>query len=343
MPIKTYAQAIQEATDQCMLEDSTVMLIGEGSLDPSGIFGTTKGLKDKYPTRIFDSPLSEAAITGAVIGAAISGMRPIHVHQRADFSLLAVDPISTAAKWYSTFGKPCPLVISMVIGRGWGQGSTHSQSPQNLFASLPGLKVVMPTSPYDAKGMMISAIHDNNPVIVLHHRWLLDITGEVPEESYTVPLDQAEVVKQGSDVTLVGTSYTTLECLRASEILETYGVSAEVIDLRSVAPVDFVTIRKSLNKTGRLICVDTSHKTNSVSESIVARLVEDSFDKFKCAPVVLGSKDYPQPTSHFLTKDYYASVDDICSAASNMFGIIHVPVESTEPHDVPHKNYSITF
>lgn len=338
----TYSQAIQEALDQCMSEDSNVLLIGEGV--PHGVFGTTKSLKDKYDNRVFDSPLSENAITGIAIGASISGMRVVHVHQRADFTFLAMDQIfNNAAKWFSTFGKPCPIVIRMIVGRGWGQGPTHSQSIQAIYAAIPGLKVIMPTTPYDAKGMMIAAIRDNNPVIILEHRWLFDMVGEVPEEIYEVPLDKAKVVCEGTDITIVGTSYATIDALRTAEILNTYGISAEVIDLRSIAPIDLVTIRKSLNKTGRLVVVDTAHKTGSVSEGIVARLVEDSFSKFKCAPVVLGNKDYPQPTSHFLTKDYYASVDDICKAASEMFNIIHVPVESTEPHDKPHKNYSITF
>ena len=292
---------------------------------------------------MFDSPLSESGVTGICVGAATANLRPVMIYQRADFSLLALDPISTAAKWYSTFGQACPIVLLMVVGRGWGQGSTHSFSPQSLYATIPGLKIVMPSNAYDARGMMVAAIRDNNPVIMLCHRWLLDTVSDVPDHSYTVPLDRAKVIREGRDITIVGMSYSTIEVERAADILETYGIYAETIDLRSIAPLDLTTIRKSLNKTGRLVVVDTSHKTGSISEGIVARLVEDSFESFRCAPVVLGSKDYPQPTSHYLTKDYYASVDDICVAASDMFNIVHVPVESNQPHDVPNKNYSITF
>jgi pyruvate dehydrogenase E1 component beta subunit len=338
----TYSQAINEAFDQCLTEDSNVVLVGEGV--PDGVFGMTKDLKTKHESRVFDSPLSENGITGAVIGAAISGMRPVMIHQRQDFMLLSADQlINNAAKWYSTFGKPCPLVVMAVQGRGWGNGPTHTANYQNLFASIPGLKVISPTSPYDAKGMMISAIRDNNPVIMLCHRWLLDTVGEVPAEMHEVPLDRAKVIREGTDVTIVGISYTVLDSLNAAKLAENHNISVEVIDLRSIAPLDIPTIVQSVKKTGRLILADTSHKTGSVGAEIIRQVLEHCFNDLKYQPILLGSKDYPQPTSHYLTKDFYVSSGDILNACLRSLEKAEVEFEIAEPHDVPNKNYSVTF
>jgi pyruvate dehydrogenase E1 component beta subunit len=344
MPIKTYTQAINEALDQSLTEDKNVLVIGEGSLDPSGIFGTTKDLQSKHPTRVFDSPLSENGVTGFCIGAAISGLRPVMVHQRADFSLLAMDQIiNNAAKWFSTFGKPCPIVIRMIIGRGWGQGPTHSQSLQSLYAAIPGLKVVMPTSPYDMKGMLIAAIRDPNPVIVLEHRWLFDMVGEVPKESYTVPLDKAKVVREGTDVTVVGFSYATVDALHAAELGSRLGISIEVVDARSCSPIDFETIRDSVCKTERLVIVDTTNKSASLGNLIISQLCQDYWIPTLDAPVILAPPDHPQPTSHFLTKDFYPTAHGVLNTCLKMLHRPPVEVTDFSGHDVPHKNYSITF
>lgn len=343
MSIKTYAQAINEATDQLLASDNNVIVIGEGV--PDGIFGSTKGLKEKYPLRVWDSPISEAAVTGVVIGAATNGLRPIQVHQRCDFMTLSFDQIcNNSAKWFSIFGKSCPLVARGILGRGWGQGQTHSQSFQSLFAAIPGLKVVMPSSPADAKGMLIAAVRDNNPVIILEHRWLFDMVGEVPEEMYEVPLDKAKVVKQGADITIVGVSYATVEALRAAEILEKeFGVSAEVIDLRSCSPIDYETIENSLGKTEKFLFVDTGHKQGSIGHEIVSTLLEDTFYWFS-ALRILGTKNYPQPTSHFLTKDYYPTVEQIVNGCLELMDVDADYVDdSKQPHDIPNKNYSTTF
>lgn len=338
----SYTQAINEAIDQCLAEDSNVILIGEGV--PDGIFGSTKDLQIKHPTRVFDSPLSENGVTGFCIGAAISGMHPVMVHQRADFSLLAMDQIvNNAAKWYSTFGQSCPLVIRMIVGRGWGQGPTHSQSLQSIFAAIPGLKVIMPTTPYDAKGMLIAAVRDPNPVIILEHRWLFDTIGEVPDGTYTVPLDKAKVVREGTDVTIVATSYAVIDALNAAKTAENHNISAEVIDLRSIAPLDIQTITQSVKKTGRLVISDTSHKTGSIGAEIIRQVLEHCFNDLKHQPILLGSKDYPQPTSHYLTKDFYVSSGDIVNACLRSLEKAEVDFEIAEQHDVPNKNYSVTF
>ena len=260
----TYAAALLEGQDQCLESDPSVYVIGLGVPDPTGIFGTTKGLQDKYgESRVLDMPLAENAMTGVAIGSAIVGMRPVMTHQRVDFALVAMEQIvNQAAKWHYMFDGQVnvPLVIRMIIGRGWGQGPQHSQSLQAMFAHVPGLKVVMPATPYDAKGLMISAIEDNNPVIVLEHRWLYGISDVVPAESYCVPLDKAHVMREGSDVTIVGLSYMSLESLRAAELLADRGISAEVIDLRSLRPLDEETILTSVRKTGNLLMADTGHK-----------------------------------------------------------------------------------
>lgn len=342
MPIKTYAAAINEALDQCMTEDKNVLIVGEGV--PDGIFGSTKGLQEKFSNQVFDSPIAESSTTGVVVGLAISGLRPVHVHQRCDFLTISADQlISNSAKWFSIFGKPCPLVVLATIGRGWGNGQTHTQNFSAMFAAIPGLKVISPTTARDIKGMMISAIRDNNPVIVLCHRWLYNLESEVPLEMYETEF-KANVVKQGSDVTLVGISYTTLDCVKAAEYLqEHYNIEAEVIDLRTIAPLDIETIEISVKKTGKLIATDTAHKTGSIAECLVSRIVESCFYDLLKPPVVLGSKNYPQPTSHFLTEDYYVRYGDIVNEVLKMYGIKEEIFVYEGEHDVPHKNYSITF
>ena len=227
-----YFQAIHEALDLCLEKDSSVYVMGLGVPDPKGVFGTTVGLQKKFGEgRVMDMPTSENAMTGVAIGAALTGMRPVLVHQRIDFALLAMDQmVSQAAKWHYMFGGKMnvPIVIRMLVGRGWGQGPQHSQSLQAWFAHIPGLKVVMPATPFDAKGMLIASIEDNNPVIFIEHRWLHGVADAVPEAYYTVPIGKARVMRSGTDVTIVGTSYMALESLRAADILKDEGVSAEV-------------------------------------------------------------------------------------------------------------------
>src|SRR5439155_14037220 len=225
-----FFQAINEALDLCMASDPAVYLMGLGVPDPKGIFGTTLGLKEKYgPARVLDMPTSENGMTGVAIGSALVGMRPVMVHQRIEFALLAVEQIvNQAAKWHYMFAGQMrvPMVIRLVIGRGWGQGPQHSQSLQSWFAHIPGLKVVMPASPYDAKGLLISSVEDNNPVIFLEHRWLHNTFGAVPEGVYRVPLGKARVLRSGKDLSFVAISYMVLEALRAAEILARFGIQA---------------------------------------------------------------------------------------------------------------------
>ncbi|MBO05614.1 MAG: alpha-ketoacid dehydrogenase subunit beta, partial [Parcubacteria group bacterium] len=260
----TYAQALLEATQQSMEKDSEVILIGEGVPDVKSIFGTTAGLMENFGNkRVFDMPLSENGLTGICIGAAISGMRLIMVHQRIDFTLLAMDQlINNAAKWHYLFNgqKSVPLVVRMIVGRGWGQGAQHSQSLQALFAHIPGLKVVMPSMPYDAKGMLISAIEDNNPVIFIEHRWLFHIKEHVPEEPYRVPLDKSKTIREGKHVTIAAISYMVIEAMHVADYLEKHGIHVTVISVHALNPLDVEPVLESVQKTGYLVVLDTACK-----------------------------------------------------------------------------------
>jgi pyruvate/2-oxoglutarate/acetoin dehydrogenase E1 component len=276
--ILSYTDALREATDQEMERDPSVFVMGLGVDDPKAILGTTKGLTEKYgPERIFDTPLSEDGMTGVAIGAALAGLRPIHVHIRMDFLMLAMNQlVNMAAKMHSMYGgqEHVPMVVRAMIGKSWGQGAQHSQALHSFFMHVPGLKVVTPTTPYDAKGCLIHAIRDNNPVIFIDHRILHYQTGPVPEQLYTVAPGKARVVTQGNSITLVGISYMQLECMRAYHYLQDIGVDAEVIDPIWLNPLDIETIVNSVRKTGRLLVVDNGWMCCGTSAEIMAQVSE---------------------------------------------------------------------
>jgi pyruvate dehydrogenase E1 component beta subunit len=346
-----FFQAINEAIDLCMAKDPAVYIMGLGVPDPKGIFGSTLGLQQKYgSTRVMDMPVSENGMTGVAIGSALVGMRPIMTHQRVDFAVLAVEQIvNQAAKWHYMFGgkMSVPLVIRMIIGRGWGQGPQHSQSLQAWFVHVPGLKVVMPTTPYDAKGLLVASIEDNNPVIFLEHRWLYNIGGNVPEELYRVPLGQARLVREGKDMTIVATSYMTLESLRAAEMLADDEVSAEVIDVRTLKPLDEALILKSVCKTGRLIVADTGWRNDGFGAEIVARIAEEALSYLKSPPRRVALPDCPTPTTPALANCYYPRAVHIVAIARSMVGLrpekpISDPTASV-PLDVPDIGFTGPF
>lgn len=347
----TYAQALCEAQDYCLSSDESVFLMGLGVPDPKGIFGSTVNLQDKYGAeRVFDIPLSENAITGVAIGAAINGMRPILTHQRVDFALVSMEQIvNQAAKWHYMFGgaMKVPMVIRMIAGRGWGQGPQHSQSLQAWFAHIPGLKVVMSTTPHDAKGLLIAAVQDDNPVVMIEHRWLYNLSDEVPEEPYATPLGKARIMQEGNDVTIVGVSYMTLEALRAAEALEEEGVSAEVIDLRTLLPWDKETVLQSVKKTGRLVVADTGGKSFGVSAEIVSTVVEETYDSLIAVPKRIALPDCPSPTSPPLAAEFYPRAGHIHVAARQTLGLDPVTkLLDTQPGqrlDVPDKSFKGPF
>ena len=330
-----YFQAIQEATDQAMAADRDVLLMGLGVPGPTGVFGTTKGLQEKYgPDRVFDMPSSENAMTGVALGAATRGKRPIMVHMRVDFAVLSLEPIvNQAAKWHYMYGgrMKAPLVIRMIIGRGWGQGPQHSQSLQAWFAHTPGLKVIMPARPYDMKGMLLAAVQDDAPVIILEHRWLYNLTGPVPEEPYTAPLDGAAVVREGTDVTIAAASLMTIEAMKAADILAGMGISAEVIDLRSVAPIDALTLNASLAKTGRLVAADTGHAECGVAAEILAIAGESAFKSLRAAPRRVALPSIPSPTTPALADLYFPGAQQIAQEALTTLGRDDVVPEEPLP------------
>lgn len=318
-----FVEALKEAQDICMAADPAVYIMGLGAPDAAAIFGSTKGLAEKYPDRVVDMPVSEAGLTGVALGTALSGMRPIMTHIRLEFAMLAMDQIvNQAAKWHYMFGgqATAPMVIRLVVGRGWGQGPQHSQSLQSWFAHVPGLKVIMPATPYDAKGLLISAIEDDGPVVCLEHRWLYSIHGNVPEGHYKVPMGPAAVLREGSDVTIAATSYMTLEAVKAADRLAEEGISAEVLDLHTLNPFDAAPILESVKKTGRLIAADTGCRNVGFAGEVVARVVEDGLRDLKEAPVRITLPDLPTPTTRALSNYYYPQPDDIVVAARRLMG-----------------------
>jgi len=276
--ILSYVDAIREATDQAMERDEAVIVFGLDVDDPKAIQGTTRGLLEKYGAeRVFGTPLAEDAMTGVAIGMSLAGLRPIHVHIRMDFLMLSMNQlVNVAAKSHYMYGGQVhvPIVVRSMIGKSWGQGAQHSQGLHALFMHIPGLKVVAPTTPYDAKGCLLHAIRDNNPVIYVEHRILHFQKGHVPEEPYTVSPGKARVAVQGEDITLVGISQMQLECLRAQQYLADIGVQAEVIDPIWLTPLDIDTIVESVQKTGRLCVVDNAWTSCGASAEIVAQVCE---------------------------------------------------------------------
>ncbi len=319
-----FYEAIREAIDQKMALDPRVYLMGLGVPDPKGIFGTTSGLAEKYgPERVMDMPTSENAMTGIAIGSAINGMRPIMTHQRVDFFILALDQlINNAAKWHYMFGgqMKVPLVIRLIIGRGWGQGPQHSQSLHSFFAHVPGLKVVMPSTPQDAKGLLLSAIDDDNPVVYLEHRWLHNTFGEVSTDPTPIPIGKAKIVRSGTDVTIVAASHMVLEAHRALSMLEEEGISAELIDLRTIRPLDKETILNSVQKTGRLIVADPDWKTVGTASEILAFVAEEALSSLQSPPVRVTYPDRHTPTSWALSNHFYPTSKHIAVEALKMMG-----------------------
>lgn len=351
MRVINFVEALREGTDQLLTADPNVYLIGEGVPDPKCIFGTTAKLKDKHPTRVFDMPIAENGLTGVAIGSALNGMKPIMVHQRMDFTLYAMDQIiNNAAKWYSMFGgqKSVPMVVRMIIGRGWGQGNQHSQNLEALYAHVPGLKVVAPGSAYAAKGLLIAACEDPNPVIFIEHRWLHNTTSDVPQEMYRVPIGKARIAREGSDLTIVTWSYPLLEVMKATEYLSAQGISAEVLDMQTLRPMDIPAIKASVQKTGRLLVVDDAWKFGGLAAEVMASIFEDESITLKSRPQRLTYPDFPSPSTHALTKYYYNGPREVVEAAGRVMGRPLNLEEVTayqmkRTHDVPDANFKGPF
>ncbi len=320
----SYVAAIREAIELALSRDERVFVMGQGVDDPVGMFGITLDLHKKYgEDRVFDTPLSENALTGVATGAALTGMRPIYMHNRPDFLLLAMDQIvNHASKWSYMFGGRIhvPIVIWAAVGRGWGGAAQHTQTLQGLFTHVPGLRLVMPSTPYDAKGLLISGIADSNPVIILEHRWLLRQTGYVPEGLYTIPFGHGVVRRTGKDVTIVAISYMVIEALLAAQELQERDIDVEVIDPRTLKPLDEEIILNSVKKTGRLIVADTGWKTGGAGAEIAALVAEKGFDHLKAPIRRIASLDIPTPASYVLEAKFYPGKADIISGCTEMLG-----------------------
>ncbi len=318
----SYANAIKEATDFCLEVDQSVLVIGLGVPDPKGIFGTTTGLQDKYGVdRVMDMPLAENGMTGVVIGASLNGYRPILTHQRVEFALLSIEQlVNQAAKWfYMNAGQQnVPIVIRLIIGRGWGNGAQHTQSLESWFAHIPGLKVVIPSNAYDAKGLLISSVEDNNPVIFIEHRWLHNIIDYVPTNGYRIPIGKANITREGKDVTIVTHSYMVLESIKCAEVLAKQGISVEVLDLRTIRPLDTETILRSVSKTLRVVVADNGWVQFGVSAEIISVITENIFDKLLSAPARVGINDSPSPSTRALIKSFYPRAAKIAKKISEM-------------------------
>lgn len=320
--ILTFGEALREATTQEMERDRSVIVLGIGVDDFKAVWGTTKGLVEKFgPERCFDTPLAEDGMTGVAIGAALAGLRPVHVHIRMDFVLLAMNQIvNIAAKARYMYGGTVsvPIVVRSVIGRSWGQGAQHSQGLHSYFMHVPGLKVFAPSTPYDAKGALAESIRDNNPVMFVEHRMVHYQRGHVPEESYTVPFGKARVLAEGGDVTLVGISYMAVECLRAQRQLAEVGIGAEVIDPVSLSPLDIDTIVQSVRKTGALIVVDSAWTNCGASAEIAAQVAERLQGQREFRIGRMGFAPVTCPTTKNLENLFYPNPQKIASAAYSL-------------------------
>ncbi len=318
-----YSEAINEAFHEIMSRDKSVFIIGQGVKSPWYVGDTVRGLIEKFGVeRVIDTPVSENAITGAAVGAAIVGMKPIVVHPRMDFMMYAMDPIiNEAANWhYMSAGKSSvPLVIWTIINRGGEQAAQHSQALHALFAHIPGLKVVMPSTPYDVKGLLIASIQDNNPVIFVDDRWLYNMEGSVPKGIYSIPIGKGKIRRKGKDVTVVSISYTVHESMKAAVKLQREGISAEVIDLRTLKPLDKELLFESVKKTGRMVIADTGWKSFGASSEISALVFENLFKYLKEAPVRVALPDIPAPASSILEEVFYSKESNIVCAIKNLF------------------------
>jgi pyruvate/2-oxoglutarate/acetoin dehydrogenase E1 component len=318
----SFVEAIREATDQEMARDESVLLFGLDVDDPKAILGTTQGLAEKYGSeRVFGTPLSEDAMTGAAVGMALAGLRPIHVHIRMDFVLLAMNQlINMAAKSNYMFGgqENVPLVVRSIIGKSWGQGAQHSQGLYPLFMHVPGLKVVAPSTPFDAKACLAAAVRDDNPVMFIEHRILYYQRGAVPQGEVLSTPGKARVAVPGRDVTIVGISYMQVECLRAQAYLADKGVSAEIIDPIWLAPLDLDTIEASVRRTGRLIVVDNGWMTCGAGAEIVASLAERLHDVPGWKMRRMGFAPAPCPTTPSLEELFYPNARTIAATAFDL-------------------------
>ena len=329
----TFMQAINEALAQEMERDETVVVFGEDNAGGAGapgeddawggVLGVTKGLYHKYPGRVLDTPISESAFIGAAAGAACSGLRPVAELMFVDFFGVCMDQIyNQAAKFRYMFGGKArtPMVIRTMYGAGIRAASQHSQSLYPIFTHIPGLKVVVPSNPYDAKGLLIASIRDEDPVIFFENKVLYNVEGEVPEEPYVVPLGEAEYVREGDDVTIVAIGRMVSMAEQAAEQLADEGIECEIVDPRTTSPLDEETIFESVENTGRLVVVDEANPRCSLATDIAARVAQNCFDALKAAPKMVTAPHTPPPFSPTLEDLYVPDPERIAAAVRETTG-----------------------
>ncbi|ABK98654.1 alpha-ketoacid dehydrogenase subunit beta [Pelobacter propionicus] len=322
-----YKDAINEALSQEMARDEKVIVIGldvaggrgtQGVMDAwGGVLGVTKGLYAKYGDRVMDTPISESAYIGSAVGAAACGMRPVVEMMFADFLGVCFDQLmNQAAKFRYMFGGTAetPVVCRMMYGGGFRGAAQHSQCLYSIFAHIPGLKVVLPSTPAEAKGLLIQSIRDNDPVIFMEHKALYAMKGEVPEESYTIPFGQANIVREGKDVTIVALGRMVHMATQAAASLAKAGIECEVIDPRTISPLDTATIIKSVEKTGRLVVVDESHPRASMAGDISSVVAQEAFGSLKGAIKLVTAPHTPVPFSDVLEDLYLPNAAKIEAA-----------------------------
>jgi pyruvate dehydrogenase E1 component beta subunit len=314
----SYAKAILEATDQAMSLSGDVVVLGQLVDTTSGIFGTTTGLVDKYGAgRVRDFPVSENLMTATAMGAALTGLRPVIAHQRLDFMLYSLDAIANwLALWhFKSNGKSAmPVTIRTIVGKGWGQGPQHSKSLHAWFAHLPGLRVAMPATAYDAKGLLLESIFSESPAIFVEGRGLYSMTDDVPEQPYRVRFGQAVVRRPGTDVTVVALGTMVPLALRAAATLEKEGVQVEVVDPRTLTPLDRKSICDSAFKTRRLVVADPAWVSFGAAAEIIATVAENLGDKLKARPIRVTLPDSHTPMSMALEPEYYPDDADLVAA-----------------------------
>ncbi len=319
----SYAEAIREGLAQAMEADERVFLFGEDVGVYGGAFGVSGDLFHRFgAARVIDTPISELGIAGAAVGAAITGMKPVLELQFSDFVTLAMEQIvNQAAKIHFMFGgrASVPMVVRLPGGSGTGAAAQHSQSLEAWFAHVPGLKVLQPSTPYDAKGLLLAAIDDPNPVLIFEHKLLYKTKGPVPADAYRVPIGKAAVRRIGTDITIVGTSIMAIRAMAAATRLADDGIDAEVVDLRCLRPIDFATIAASVKKTHRLLIVYEGVKTMGIGAEISAMIAESDVFDFLDGPIArLGGADAPLPYNPVLEKAAVPQEDDIVTAARRL-------------------------
>tara|TARA_B100001093_G_scaffold519071_1_gene606325 strand:+ start:1242 stop:2291 length:1050 start_codon:yes stop_codon:yes gene_type:complete len=343
-----FSEVVNLTLKEIMKSNSKTVLFGLGVDDPKGIFGTTKDLKEIYGNeRVFDMPASENAMTGVAIGMSLNKMIPIMNHQRMDFFLLAMDQlINNAAKWKYMFGgqQKTPIIIRLIIGRGWGQGPTHSQNFQNMFANVPGLKIYIPSFPSTVRNILHAAVKSSDPVLIIEHRWLHYMSEKIDFKIKPKKVDFIKKIKNGKDLTIVSSSYSTFEILKLYDVLKKNNISVDHLDINLLKPFNIDLLYNSVKKTGKLLILDNSvHKYCSFGGHLISELVLKKKNIFKKEPINLNLPDIPSPTSYYLSKYFYNNLEDICKKIGNLFNKkIKLP-KNTHKHDTPDPEFRGPF